>query len=185
MHTRKRNWMTSQKDLLTLEYHGLRKVISGGQCGADRAGITAARDLGIKTGGFAPKGWRTHHGPRPDLADFGLEEHHQSGYPGRTEWNVVAGDGTLVVAANFNSPGITLTRNLNKKYKKPYIQVPPSIEHTGEIVEWIISNDISILNVAGNRDKETEIGPIHNMTYCLMILILKELDRCGKLIKTT
>jgi hypothetical protein len=169
--------------LIAFDYRGLRKVISGGQCGADRAGITAARDHQIKTGGYAPHGWRTHHGPRPDLVEFGLIEHHQVGYPGRTEWNVVAGEGTLVVAANFNSPGIKLTRNLNKKYQKPYLQIPPSIEHTAEIVEWLIKNDISILNVAGNRDKETEVGPIHNMTYCIMTLVFAELERRGFLVR--
>jgi hypothetical protein len=178
--------MTSlAKSLISFDYRGLRKVISGGQCGADRAGITAARDHQIKTGGFAPHGWRTHHGPRPDLAEFGLKEHLSNGYPARTEWNVVGSEGTLVVASNFNSPGVKLTRNLCKQYSKPYRQIPPSIEHTEEIVEWLIANDISILNVAGNRDKEHEIGPIHNMTYCVMVLIFAELERQNFLIKQT
>jgi hypothetical protein len=169
--------------ILAFDYRGLHKVISGGQCGADRAGITAARDHGIKTGGYAPHGWRTHHGPRPDLAEFGLKEHSSVTYHARTEWNVVAAEGTLVVASNFNSPGVTLTHNLNRKYQKPYLQIPPSIEHTLEIVEWLIANDIGILNVAGNRDKETEIGPIHNMTYCIMVMAFAELDRRGFLVR--
>ena len=169
--------------ILDFNYNGLRKVISGGQCGADRGGITAARDYGIKTGGYAPSGWRTHHGPRPDLAEFGLKEHLSNGYPPRTEWNVVGSDGTLVIASNFNSPGVTLTRKLCKQYKKPYLQIPPSIEHTEKIVKWLIDSGVCILNVAGNRDKEREIGPIHNMTCCIMILIFAELERQGLLIK--
>lgn len=35
----------------------LKKVISGGQTGADLGGLRAAKAVGIATGGFAPKGW--------------------------------------------------------------------------------------------------------------------------------
>ena len=39
-----------------LPYPGLEKVISGAQTGADRAGLLAAEQLGIATGGFMPTG---------------------------------------------------------------------------------------------------------------------------------
>jgi hypothetical protein len=59
----------------------LAKVISGGQSGADLAGLRAARAAGIATGGFAPRGWLIE-GPdgrgcvaAPWLGvDFGLTE---------------------------------------------------------------------------------------------------------------
>ena len=35
------------------------KIISGGQTGADMGGLLAAKDLGIRTGGWMPKGWLT------------------------------------------------------------------------------------------------------------------------------
>jgi hypothetical protein len=34
-------------------------IISGGQTGADQGGLFAAEILKIKTGGYAPKGYRT------------------------------------------------------------------------------------------------------------------------------
>lgn len=37
----------------------LLKVISGGQLGADQAGLAAAKAVGIRTGGFAPKNYKT------------------------------------------------------------------------------------------------------------------------------
>ena len=53
----------------------VRKIISGGQTGADQAGLAVAKRLGIPTGGFVPKGFLTEAGPRPDLAaEYGLEE---------------------------------------------------------------------------------------------------------------
>lgn len=34
----------------------LRKIVSGGQTGADRAGLDAALELGLELGGWCPKG---------------------------------------------------------------------------------------------------------------------------------
>lgn len=48
-------------------------VISGGQTGADRAGLEAPRDAGIETGGFAPQGFLTSNGTDATLeSEFGL-----------------------------------------------------------------------------------------------------------------
>lgn len=53
----------------------LRKIISGGQTGADRAGLEAGRALGLETGGTAPKGFQTSAGKDRALATtFGLKE---------------------------------------------------------------------------------------------------------------
>lgn len=53
----------------------LQKVISGGQTGADRAALEAARDCGIGTGGYAPRGYLTCAGPDSSLQSlFGLEQ---------------------------------------------------------------------------------------------------------------
>jgi hypothetical protein len=53
----------------------LVKVISGGQNGADRAALEAARECGLATGGFAPRGFLTSTGPDFTLQSvFGLEE---------------------------------------------------------------------------------------------------------------
>ena len=51
------------------------KIISGGQTGADMGALLAARELGIPTGGVAPKGWLTENGPQEELLrNFGLIE---------------------------------------------------------------------------------------------------------------
>jgi hypothetical protein len=38
---------------------GLEKIVTGGNTGCDRAGLIAAERLGLKTGGFLPKGLKT------------------------------------------------------------------------------------------------------------------------------
>lgn len=74
----------------------LEKIISGGQCGADRAGLDAAKQLGLQTGGFAPKGFRTEEGAAPELAElYGIQETATTGYVQRTIANVDAADATV------------------------------------------------------------------------------------------
>jgi hypothetical protein len=91
------------------------KVISGGQTGADLAGLWVARHLGLETGGMAPKGWETLAGPKPSLGSiFGLTE-STGGYRQRTVENVKAADKTLVFSRNMRSPGTVLTINSCKK----------------------------------------------------------------------
>jgi len=134
---------------------GLRKVISGGQTGADIAGVIAADLAGIETGGWAPPGWLTEKGPDANLAEYGLKEHHIKGYVGRTYANAEDSDGTIRFAADFNSPGEICTLKAIEKYGKPHFDVdfnnPPP---TTEVVDWIRDNKIEVLNVAGNRESK-------------------------------
>ncbi len=133
----------------------IKKVVSGGQTGADIAGLIAAKQLGIPTGGTIPKGFRTLAGPRPEYKElYGLTEHASWAYPPRTECNVRDSDGTICFATVWNSPGEILTKKLIDKHKKPHFKVdpanPPSIRETKL---WIMQNDIQILNVAGNSER--------------------------------
>ena len=76
----------------------IEKIISGGQTGADIAGLKFARDNGIPTGGSAPKGFMTETGSRPELRDlYNLRELNGS-YMDRTIRNVMDADGTVIFA---------------------------------------------------------------------------------------
>jgi hypothetical protein len=67
----------------------LQTIISGGQCGADRGALEAARELGLQIGGWAPKGFRTLKGGAPELGKvFGLREMDDASYHRRTMANV-------------------------------------------------------------------------------------------------
>jgi len=73
------------------------RIISGGQTGADQGGLIAARELGIPSGGTAPKDWLTESGSNEQLLrSFGLVECAEPGYDARTRKNVVDSDGTLL-----------------------------------------------------------------------------------------
>lgn len=85
------------------------KVISGGQTGADLAGLRAARDLGLETGGFAAAGFWNEDGAQPGLGpEFGLVETKGS-YVHRTKLNVDAADCTVAFLAAERGSGTSKT----------------------------------------------------------------------------
>lgn len=154
--------------ILELEYCGLVKVISGGQCGVDRAGLESAKKHRLETGGTAPKGWRTWYGPAPELGtEFGLVEHWSEDYTHRTKQNVQDSDATLILATNFQSAGTALTANTCRLYGKPVLCIDLTIpwEFDSQIAcaeKWLKKNSISTLNIAGNRDTGTGATPTIN-----------------------
>lgn len=151
------------------------KVISGAQTGADQAGLAAAKELGIETGGWLPKGCITNEGPRPDLLVlYNMKEHPQKGYPPRTERNVMDSDGT-VIFGDPTSAGCRLTIKFCGLYNKPCAIFPytDNLELDVEQLSiWIKTLDIKILNVAGNR--ESKNPGIFKHTKEVLLLTLKK-----------
>lgn len=134
----------------------LKKVISGGQTGVDRIGLEIAKELNIMTGGTTTPGYYTENGKDESLKDFNITEissELQNGKSGkefylpRTEQNVINADGTVYFASDKDSAGKKATENFAKSHKKPFLLNPTS----EELSQWIISNNIQTLNVAGNR----------------------------------
>src|SRR5690606_13962705 len=130
----------------------IRKVISGGQTGADQGGLRAAKKAGIDTGGWIPKGFLTEDGKRPELGEeFGLRETWSTRYAERTNMNVEDAHGTLIFTNNKMSPGTQCALRAIERCCSPYLVVSEG-SHPDEVVEWIKRNCIEILNVAGNRE---------------------------------
>jgi hypothetical protein len=125
----------------------LRKIISGGQTGADRGGLQAGKKLGLETGGTAPRGFRTENGPDPSLAGFGLAEHRSAHFGPRTVRNVEDSDGTVWFGLT-DTRGALLTLKTAIRLDRPLLLNPLP----GALLEWIEKNRIAVLNVAGNRE---------------------------------
>lgn len=121
------------------------KIISGGQTGADRTALECARALGIPTGGWVPRGFKTESGIDHSLKEFGVEETATNDYATRTWWNVR--DSHITVwFGNINSPGYWCTWNAAKAHTKPFLINPTPLEFS------IVLEHHSIVNVAGNRE---------------------------------
>lgn len=135
-------------------------IVSGGQTGADFGGLLAGEELGIETGGWAPKGWRTEAGPAPWLETYGLVEWPDENYPPRTRANVELADGTVIFG--FRSPGSNMTEEHCRVMGKPCQWVvftdktawgPGKIKVAQSVLNlWLVKNRICTLNVAGNRE---------------------------------
>ncbi len=133
----------------------LVKIISGGQTGADRAGLEAAKTAGLQTGGTMPKGYKAHDGYHPHFAElYDTKEDPNPTYPPRTFKNAYEADGTVRFAVDFTTAGEKLTLTATQRAKKPHFDVEVLGDTKPEqLVTWIVENHIKVLNVAGNSEK--------------------------------
>lgn len=132
----------------------LRKVVSGGQTGADQAGLRTARATGLEKGGWAPKGWETEDGPAPWLPEYGLVECPKKGYPARTEANARDSDGTIWFGST-DSSGCKATFAACRRFEKPVFIVEEEKTRPSDVRAWLEAHDIAVLNVAGNRESKS------------------------------
>lgn len=128
----------------------IKKIISGGQTGADRGGLEAAVECKLLVGGTAPYQFKTEEGNDYTLREFGLDECAVSSYTHRTQMNVKDSDGTVIFMP-VNSSGSLATERYCKEFKKPCIINPKT---PSDLAEWIATHGISTLNVAGNRESK-------------------------------
>lgn len=135
----------------------IRKIISGGQTGVDRAALDVARDVGIERGGWCPKGRLAEDGPIPD--EYPLQETESSVYEERTEKNVVDSDGTLILTVGRPTGGTAYTIACAQRHGKPYHVVDlEANQDPSPTRQWLESNAIAALNVAGPRLSESPLG---------------------------
>jgi hypothetical protein len=147
----------------------IKKIISGGQTGADRAALDAAIELGIPHGGWVPKGRLAEDGPIHDK--YQLQEMPTDSYETRTEKNVIDSDGTLIISHGELTGGSAFTRKMAMKHGKPWYHTDlnklPSFQAAMIIEDWIAKNGIETLNVAGPRHSKDPI------IYGLVTVILE------------
>jgi predicted Rossmann-fold nucleotide-binding protein len=131
----------------------LKKVVSGGQTGVDRAALDAALNAGMPIGGYCPAGRLAEDGRVPDR--YPLVEMPEGGYAERTEQNVIESDGTLILNMGTLSQGTLLTAECAEKHGRPCLILQlDHIPTTARAVEWLKRHDIRILNVAGPRESK-------------------------------
>jgi hypothetical protein len=131
----------------------LKKIISGGQTGADRAAIDLAIKLNIPHGGWIPKGRKTESGPLP--LTYRLKEMDTTDYPSRTRQNILASHGTVILSRGKLTRGSELTQVFAKVEGRPNCHIDlaqnDSFEAAVILQSFILENQIEVLNVAGPR----------------------------------
>ena len=143
----------------------LKKIITGGQTGVDRAAMDTALDLGFEVGGWCPKGRRADDGLVPEK--YVLQETSSRDYEQRTEWNVRDSDGLLVLATGRMDAGTQLAIDHANLLNRPFFVVNLlSKPHFDSVHYWLEYEKIGILNVAGPR--ESRVPGIRSMAMAYL-----------------
>lgn len=132
----------------------IKKIISGGQTGVDRAALDIAINRQIPCGGWCPEGRKAEDGTIP--GKYPLEETEDENYQERTKKNITGSDGTLILCPeNSMDDGTKLTYKLAKELEKPtFVADPADEDQIPHVIKWLLDENIHVLNVAGPRESK-------------------------------
>ncbi|MGZ8982772.1 MAG: putative molybdenum carrier protein [Methylotenera sp.] len=133
----------------------IKKIISGGQTGVDRAALDWAISHGIAHGGWCSQGRLAEDGVLDN--QYQLVEIEHGSYRQRTKRNVLDSDGTLILNMGDLDGGTLATFKFAQQLNKPIyvVQVDDNVESEAETVMlWLQVNNIATLNVAGPRESK-------------------------------
>lgn len=152
----------------------VKKIVSGGQTGVDRAALDTAIELKIPHGGWCPKGRIAEDGTL--IEKYLLRETETGDYINRTKFNVRDSDGTLIILRGVAEGGTALTIEEALQLEKPlFIFNLLDNDPPDAISEWIQNNQIKILNIAGPR--ESKQPGIYNSAKKLLMGILDDMEQ--------
>ncbi|MEJ2307820.1 MAG: putative molybdenum carrier protein [Gammaproteobacteria bacterium] len=151
----------------------LRKIVSGGQTGADRAALDAALEAGFPAGGYCPRGRLAEDGAI--AARYPLVE-IDGGYATRTLINVETSDATLVVYDGTLSGGTAQTVVHAIHAGKPFQLIDLTLVEPDEALSavqgFIAANSVRVLNVAGPRQSSSTA--VYAYVHALVSSLLRE-----------
>ena len=144
------------------------KIISGGQTGIDRAALDVALEQGIDCGGWCPAGRLDEFGKIPD--HYPVQELQDGGFTERTLQNVKDSDGTVVICSGELRGGTEQTVRFCVELQRPHQLIDASRVATEDaaksIANFVRTNKIDILNVAGSRQSEWPEG--YDYAFCTL-----------------
>ncbi len=128
-----------------------KKIVSGAQTGVDRAALDVALAMGLKCGGWVPKGRRAEDGPIDGY--YPVVETESTDYDERTRLNVRDYDATLILTRGEPGGGTRLTLDHARELGRPYHIVDLGRTHSPlAALRWLEAKRPEVLNVAGPRE---------------------------------
>lgn len=153
----------------------LKRIVSGGQTGVDRAALDVAMKLNLDCGGWCPKGRLDEISTIPARYNALIEitgeyATDQENFNARTIKNIIDSDGALIIAPCWPLPeniqdGTVLTIKEIMRQDKPYYILNLESYDLNECVSWMKDSKIETLNVAGPR--ESSSPGIYSASECL------------------
>jgi hypothetical protein len=154
----------------------LRKIVSGGQTGADRAALDSARSWGVPIGGWVPAGRLAEDGAIPS-GFVELKETASHNPEERTAANVRDSDGTLIISYGTLTGGSALTLEVAQKLGKPVLHLDLELLSARAAISaacrWIACSGVECLNVAGPRASED--ARVYSATCMILAGVLARL----------
>ncbi len=141
-------------------------IISGGQTGADLGALKGAYEIGLMTGGWAPKGWYNELGRMENfMRSYHLKECPVIGYPARSMRNVDDSDATVAILWDTTSQGTMKTIGYAQFHKwkhgllqavseyKPLLIIRHKDLDTAviQLMNFYVKDMFKVINVAGHR----------------------------------
>ena len=129
----------------------LKKIISGGQIGAERAALDAAIKLNIPHGGWTYEGRKTDDGPL--LEKYKLQEISNTSFSKRIEKNILDSGGTVIFTHGKLTIGLKMTEALATTHKRPCLHIDlnetPLYVAASTIRAWMIKHGTEIVYFTG------------------------------------
>jgi len=131
----------------------VKRIVSGGQTGVDRAALDVGLERKIPVGGWCPKGRLAEDGVIAEK--YPLQETATEIYEERTRKNVEDSEGTLILTRGHPTGGTAYTVEVALTLGKPLWIVDFENEADArKAADWMDRNLIRILNVAGPRESK-------------------------------
>ena len=132
----------------------------------DRAALDVALKHGIDAGGWCPTGRLDEFGRIPDR--YPVKELESGGFIERTLQNVKDSDGTVIIYPGKLSGGTEQTVHFCVEQQRPHELIDSSNVSTEKaaqlIADFVRTNKIDVLNVAGPRQSEWAKGYDYTMS---------------------
>ena len=163
-------------------------LVSGGQTGADRAGLDFAIAQGLLHAGYCPAGRRSETGPIP--ARYNLDETESPDYTERTRKNVRLGDATVIFSSRplaalrriQRGSGAALTVRECERQGRPFLVLAHFPDFAADAIElkaFLTMHSPRVLNVAGSSESKTP--GIHAHVLAVLASVAAEMPKAGNL----
>jgi hypothetical protein len=131
----------------------IKKIISGGHPGAEKAALDAAIKLDIPHRGWAYSGRKTEDGILPE--EYKVKEISDKSFSDRIEKNVLDAAGVVIFAYGKLTIGLKKVEELATKHRRACLNIDFSQSHlntaAATIRAWLIKNEIGTVYFTGQK----------------------------------